>query len=277
MALIALAAKAVRDAAALARAAAGDRRVRRGAVLRRRGADAGDLGAVGGRGAGGRHRRRSSPTSCRSRSACWSALFALQTHGTAAVGTLFGPVTLLWFLAIGAAGAVRHRARARRSSRRSTRCTRCASSPRHGVASFVVLGSVVLAVTGAEALYADMGHFGKRAVRIAWFSLVAPALVLNYFGQGALLMARARGGGEPVLPRCCPAWALYPMVALATAATRDRLAGDDLRRLLDHAAGDPARLPAAHDHRPHLGAARSGQIYMPGGQLDAAAPRWSPR
>ena len=98
-----------------------------------------------------------------------------------------------------------HRARRRRSSRRSIPRTRCASSPAHGFASFVVLGSVLLAITGAEALYADMGHFGKRAVRIAWFGLVAPALVLNYFGQGALLIAQPEGARESVLPRCFPA------------------------------------------------------------------------
>src|SRR5207237_9885530 len=88
----------------------------------------------------------------------------------------------------------------------------------HGAASFVVLGSVVLAVTGAEALYADMGHFGKGAVRIAWFSLVAPALVLNYFGQGALLLGNPAAQENPFY-LLLPGWALYPMVALATAAT----------------------------------------------------------
>ena len=88
----------------------------------------------------------------------------------------------------------------------------------HGFASFVVLGSVLLAITGAEALYADMGHFGKRAIRIAWFGLVAPALVLNYFGQGALLIADPKAIENPFY-LAFPAWALYPMVALATAAT----------------------------------------------------------
>ena len=120
------------------------------------------------------------------------ALFALQAHGTETVGRLFGPVTLLWFLAIGAAGRLRHRC--------ASPAVLAALNPlhalrfltTHAVESFVVLGAVVLAVTGAEALYADMGHFGKGPVRIAWFSLVAPALVLNYFGQGALLMAAAR-------------------------------------------------------------------------------------
>jgi KUP system potassium uptake protein len=88
----------------------------------------------------------------------------------------------------------------------------------HGVASFIVLGSVLLAITGAEALYADMGHFGKRAIRIAWFSVAAPALVLNYFGQGALLIAQPDAIASPFY-LAYPSWALYPMIALATAAT----------------------------------------------------------
>ena len=81
-----------------------------------------------------------------------------------------------------------------------------------------MLGSVLLAFTGAEALYADMGHFGKRAIRIAWFGVVAPALVLNYFGQGALLIANPKALENPFY-LAYPGWALYPMVALATAAT----------------------------------------------------------
>ena len=88
----------------------------------------------------------------------------------------------------------------------------------HGWASFIVLGAVLLAVTGAEALYADMGHFGKRAIRVAWFGIAAPALVLNYFGQGALLIARPEAIENPFY-LAYPDWALYPMVALATAAT----------------------------------------------------------
>jgi KUP system potassium uptake protein len=145
------------------------------------------------------------------------AMFVFQARGTAAVGRLFGPVTLLWFLALGAAGlygiwqfpgvlwalnpvyAVNFLAE-------------------HVAESFVVLGSVVLAVTGAEALYADMGHFGKGPVRIAWFGLVAPALVLNYFGQGALLIQNPEAVQNPFY-LLLPGWALYPMVALATAAT----------------------------------------------------------
>jgi len=145
------------------------------------------------------------------------ALFAIQARGTAIVGKLFGPVTLAWFIAIGAAGLY---GIAREPA------VLAALNPlhalgfltTHAVESFVVLGAIVLAVTGAEALYADMGHFGKAPVRIAWFSLVAPALVLNYFGQGALLMERPEAAENPFY-LLLPGWALYPMVALATAAT----------------------------------------------------------
>ncbi|MGH8641503.1 MAG: potassium transporter Kup [Burkholderiales bacterium] len=145
------------------------------------------------------------------------ALFLFQRHGTAAVGVLFGPVTLAWFIALGAAGiyGIVHNP-----------AVLGAINPWHAyeffhshiLASFVVLGSVVLAVTGAEALYADMGHFGKGPIRLAWFGLVLPALVLNYFGQGALLIANPAAAENPFY-LLVPGWALYPMVALATAAT----------------------------------------------------------
>ena len=145
------------------------------------------------------------------------ALFAIQARGTAAVGQLFGPVTMAWFIAIGAAG-IYGIARAPGVLAALNPLHALSFLTSHGVASFVVLGSVVLAVTGAEALYADMGHFGKGAVRVAWFSLVAPALVLNYFGQGALLMAQPAAVQNPFY-LLLPGWALYPMVALATGAT----------------------------------------------------------
>jgi KUP system potassium uptake protein len=145
------------------------------------------------------------------------ALFLIQRHGTGVVGVLFGPVCALWFAALAAAGLW---------NVAKNPAVLAALNPAHalgfvtghGFASFVVLGAVLLAVTGAEALYADMGHFGKKAVRIAWFGLVAPALVLNYFGQGALLMADASALDNPFY-RAYPSWALYPMVGLATAAT----------------------------------------------------------
>jgi len=144
-------------------------------------------------------------------------LFLIQKHGTGFVGLLFGPVMLLWFSALGAVGVwniAQHPAIL--AALNPLHALRFVSG--HGFASFVVLGSVLLAITGAEALYADVGHFGKRAVRIAWFSLVAPALVLNYFGQGALLISNAKALENPFY-LSYPGWALYPMVVLATAAT----------------------------------------------------------
>jgi len=144
-------------------------------------------------------------------------MFVFQERGTAFVGRMFGPVMLVWFLALGAGGLwgiVKYPA------------VLAALSPYHALSflgshvaeSFVILGAVVLAVTGAEALYADMGHFGKSAVRRAWFGLVAPALVLNYFGQGAELILRPEAVQNPFF-LLFPEWALYPMIALATAAT----------------------------------------------------------
>jgi KUP system potassium uptake protein len=145
------------------------------------------------------------------------ALFALQRKGTSVVGALFGPVTVLWFLAIAALGVVAI-ARNPEVLRALDPLHALAFATQHGWASFVVLGAVLLAFTGAEALYADMGHFGKGPIRIAWFGLVFPALILNYFGQGALLIASPNALENPFY-LLAPAWALYPTVVLATAAT----------------------------------------------------------
>jgi KUP system potassium uptake protein len=145
------------------------------------------------------------------------ALFALQRKGTSVVGVLFGPVTVLWFLAIAALGVVAI-ARNPEVLRALDPLHALAFVTQHGWASFVVLGAVLLAFTGAEALYADMGHFGKGPIRIAWFGLVFPALILNYFGQGALLIADPKALQNPFY-LLAPSWALYLMVALATAAT----------------------------------------------------------
>jgi KUP system potassium uptake protein len=144
-------------------------------------------------------------------------LFAIQRTGTATVGALFGPVMALWFCVLGVVGV---------SQVVRTPEILAAFNPwhawhfltLHGWASFLVLGAVCLAVTGAEALYADMGHFGKQAVRVGWFSLVFPALALNYLGQGALLIANPQAVSNPFY-LMFPEWALYPMVGLATAAT----------------------------------------------------------
>ena len=117
---------------------------------------------------------------------------------------------------------------------------------------FLVLGAVVLAVTGAEALYADMGHFGKRPIRLAWLWFVFPALLLNYFGQGALLLRAARGRPASVLPPRPGLGALSDGGA-GHARHGDRFAGGDLGRVLAHPSGDPARLLSAPDDRAHLG------------------------
>lgn len=145
------------------------------------------------------------------------ALFLIQKHGTARIGILFGPVMVLWFLVLGALGIygivqrpeVLH-----------------ALNPAWGVQFFIVhpgigvaiLGAVVLALTGAEALYADMGHFGRKPIARAWFMLVLPALALNYFGQGALILGNPEAVRNPFY-LLAPQWALLPMVGLSTLAT----------------------------------------------------------
>jgi KUP system potassium uptake protein len=144
-------------------------------------------------------------------------LFAFQRHGTAVVGAFFGPVCLLWFLALAAGGVYNiGQNPAVLDALNPVHALRFVSG--HGTASFIVLGAVLLAFTGAEGLYTDMGHFGRRPIRIAWFSLVLPALTLNYFGQGALLIADPRAIANPFY-HAYPDWALYPMIVLATAAT----------------------------------------------------------
>jgi KUP system potassium uptake protein len=145
------------------------------------------------------------------------ALFAVQSHGTARVAALFGPIMCIWFTVIAIAALpqiVRHPE------------VLLALNPlhavsfmiHHGVIGFITLGAVFLAVTGAEALYADLGHFGKRPIQTAWLIIVLPSLALNYFGQGALLIGDPKAIENPFF-LMFPDWALIPMVALATAAT----------------------------------------------------------
>ena len=145
------------------------------------------------------------------------ALFLIQRHGTGVVGLLFGPICAVWFLSLGAVG-IWNIVKAPSILAALNPVYGLHFVTAHGYASFIVLGSVLLAITGAEALYADVGHFGSRATRIAWFGVAAPALVLNYFGQGALLITNPGAVTNPFY-LSYPAWALYPMVALATAAT----------------------------------------------------------
>ena len=143
-------------------------------------------------------------------------LFFFQKKGTAKVGRIFGPITFLWFVTIAALGAI--------EILREPRVLRAANPwyalsffGLHGAHSFVVLGAVVLAVTGAEALYADMGHFGKRAIRMAWFGLVLPSLVLNYFGQGGLILQNPEAAANPFY-LLAPRPLLLPLIVLATMA-----------------------------------------------------------
>src|SRR5687767_15036166 len=144
-------------------------------------------------------------------------LFVIQKYGTHRVGGLFGPIMIVWFLTIAALGV--------------TWIVRApqvfgAFDPRHGysffhdngLTGFAVLGAVFLVVTGGEALYADMGHFGRTPIRLAWYALVLPALLLNYLGQGALLLRSPELAPNPFY-YLAPGWALVPLVALATVAT----------------------------------------------------------
>lgn len=144
-------------------------------------------------------------------------LFLFQRFGTGRVGAVFGPIVLLWFITLGVLGGV---AVAQNPE------VLAAVNPWHAVDFFVrnqwlgylVLASVVLVITGGEALYLDMGHFGAKPIRLGWFGVVLPALLLNYFGQGALVLSRPETVDNPFF-RLAPAWALYPLVALAAVAT----------------------------------------------------------
>jgi KUP system potassium uptake protein len=146
-----------------------------------------------------------------------AALFLVQKRGTESVGHLFGPVMVLWFAVIAVDGLIQI-AKVPGVLR--------ALNPAHAVTIFIaspltgffVLGAVSLAITGGEALYADMGHFGRFPIRLTWFALVLPALVLNYFGQGALILGDKMAIGNPFF-HLVPAWGLFPLVLLSTAAT----------------------------------------------------------
>lgn len=144
------------------------------------------------------------------------ALFMVQRHGTGAMGKAFGPITLLWFITIAALG-IPHLL--------TTPEVFAAVNPLYGARFFIhngwngflVLGSVFLVVTGGEALYADMGHFGKKPIQWAWYAVVLPALLLNYFGQGAMLIRNPAAVENPFY-RMVPPWALYPVVVIGTLA-----------------------------------------------------------
>src|SRR6266481_7755 len=146
-----------------------------------------------------------------------TGLFLVQHRGTAAVGGLFGPIMLVWFTVIAALGIwnIVQQPRILFALNPVYGIEVVANAPGRG---FVMLGAVFLAVTGTETMYADMGHFGRRAMRRAWLGLVFPALLLNYFGQGALLLGNPAALENPFY-RLAPEWALYPLVALASVAT----------------------------------------------------------
>jgi KUP system potassium uptake protein len=189
-----------------------------------------------------------------------SALFAVQRHGTAGIGTIFGPVTGLWFACIavlGVGGILRHPS------------VLAALNPwyaasfmwREGAEGFMVLAAVVLVVTGGEALYADMGHFGKRPIRVAWYTIVLPALVLNYFGQGALLLQSPAAARNPFYS-LVPEWGLYPMVGVATAAaivaSQALISGAFSLTRQAVQLGYSPRVSIIHTSSSHI-----GQIYIP--------------
>jgi KUP system potassium uptake protein len=189
------------------------------------------------------------------------AVFAVQPYGTARIGQVFGPVIALWFAVIatiGVSGIVR------------TPVVLKAIDPRrafeffttHGWHGFPVLGAVVLCVTGGEALYADMGHFGRRPIRLAWFAVAFPSLVLSYLGQGGVLLADPAALANPFF-RSAPAWSLYPLVALATAATV--IASQAMITAVFSLTSQAVQLGLSPRLRiVHTSSRERGQIYMPG-------------
>ena len=188
------------------------------------------------------------------------ALFVVQSRGTARIAAFFGPITLVWFVVLAAAG-IWHVGQ--------NPAVLAAINPLHGVAflidhrlvGFMTLGAVFLVVTGSEALYADLGHFGRRPIQAAWLFVALPALTLNYLGQGALILADPKAIENPFF-LLYPDWALLPMVALATAATviasQAVITG---AYSLTRQAISLGLLPRLEIR--HTSAALAGQIYMP--------------
>ncbi|WP_169307392.1 potassium transporter Kup [Chitiniphilus eburneus] len=188
-------------------------------------------------------------------------LFVLQARGTASMGKLFGPVMLLWFVTLGLLGLYQVV---------QSPGVLAAINPiyalrfvvHHAWQAFVLLGAVVLALTGAEALYADMGHFGRPAIRRAWFGLVLPSLVLNYFGQGALLLANPKAIANPFF-LLAPSWGVLPLVVLATVATviasQAVISGAYSMTSQAIQLGFAPRMDIEHTSDTEI-----GQIYMPG-------------
>ncbi|WP_316678093.1 low affinity potassium transporter Kup [uncultured Tolumonas sp.] len=187
-------------------------------------------------------------------------LFFIQKHGTAKVGGLFGPIMVCWFLVLGILGLKQIIANPTVLS---------ALHPKwafhffiqYKMTAFIALGAVVLSVTGGEALYADMGHFGKHPIQLAWFTLVSPALILNYFGQGALILSDPAALENPFF-LLAPTWALIPLVLLSTAATVIA------SQAVISGAYSMTRQAVRMGYLPnmtilHTSAVEEGQIYMP--------------
>jgi KUP system potassium uptake protein len=187
-------------------------------------------------------------------------LFLIQSHGTERIGFLFGPVMIVWFVVIATLGIL-WIVRDPHVLEAFNPAHALQFFRRNGWHGFVVLGSVFLVVTGGEALYADMGHFGRRPIRVAWFGLVLPALFLNYLGQGALLINQPETAVSPFY-LLAPRWALYPLVALAT------MAAIIASQALISGAFSLTRQAIQLGYSPRLdieytSAHQQGQIYMP--------------
>jgi KUP system potassium uptake protein len=187
-------------------------------------------------------------------------LFLLQRRGTAGVGVVFGPITLVWFACLALLGldAIAGRPEVLEAINPVYGASFFLAN---GVRGFLTLGAVFLVVTGGEALYADMGHFGTRPIRLTWFCLVLPALLINYFGQGALLLADP-GAAQSPFYRMVPSWGTYPLVMLSTAATviasQAVISGSFSLSMQAIQLGYLPRLSIRH-----TSAEEKGQIYMP--------------
>lgn len=145
------------------------------------------------------------------------ALFAVQKKGTASVAMVFGPITAIWFIVLGGLG-IWHIIDAPQVLAALNPAYAVGFLFSHSHVAFAVIGAAFLAVTGAEAIYADLGHFGRKPIVLAWFGLVFPALLLNYFGQGAFILSHEGATGQPLF-QMVPSWAVFPLVILATVAT----------------------------------------------------------
>jgi KUP system potassium uptake protein len=188
------------------------------------------------------------------------ALYSVQRHGTAGIGRWFGPIMVVWFAALAAMGVI---------NIVQAPQVLAALNPLHAAAfllenrfiGFVALGAVVLAFTGAEALYADMGHFGKKPIRLAWFIIVFPALALNYMGQGALLMTHPQAIDNPFFNQL-GSWSVYPLVVLSTVAaviaSQATISGSFSMTKQAIALGLLPRMRIMHTSESQI-----GQIYMP--------------